>query len=408
MLSILPIILATVLVVMFLLSAALIWRYTERNRLHKTLVFILILWALMFLGLELNLIRIYDGHNLPTSGALNFHNIVLGMIGQFSLLSYAAVAIHPHLITIKNSLLFLSPVLLTLGIYIVWHLVTGIPINYRYLTIEELWEARGTFPVVLRTLMLIFFCIYLFINLRNIWMLVPIYNKYSEGAYSDIAYNVKWLRMVVIATGAICLAYLIVLIWNHPLSLVLYTIVTCVCLMILTDNAVFHKVFQDPEDFKVEWSFREGWHQVLFSQKLQALESAEVNDSNECTGEQMGNLFAKQEQDMEAALEKWMMDDKPFRNPDFSFKNVNEKFPSLDFHLLTGIMERRNHTFQSYVRQYRIEEACRLMQQPKAQLTAAEISIQVGFNRYTSFNRAFASVMNESPSQYRKKMMQKE
>ena len=406
--SLLPILLGTVLIVMFSMSAVLIWRYTERNRLQKTLVVVLVLWILMFLGLELNLIRVYDGQNLPTSGMLNFHNIILGLIGQFSLLSYAAVAIHPRLIAWKNSLLFLSPVLLVLAIYMVWHLVTGTPMNHRYLTMEELWAARGTFPVLLRTLMLLFFCIYLFINLRNIWLLVPIYNRYSESVYSDMDYNVKWLRIVVISTGAICIAYLIVLIWNYPLSLVVYTLVTCGCLAMLTDNAVFHKVFQEPEDFKVEWSFRKGWHEVCRPQKPTLREEESPTDEpNGLQSMEVGQPD-KQEPDIETALEEWMSSEKPFCRPDFSFKDVTGKFPSLDYHTLTEIMERRNHTFQSYVRQHRIEEACRLMRQPKTEITANDISLQVGFSRYTSFNRAFVIVMNESPSQYREKVMQKE
>lgn len=399
MLSILPILLVTTLVVMFSMSAVLVWRYTERNSLQKTLVGVLVLWTFMFLGLEINLIRVFDGQHIPTSGVLNFHNIVLGLIGQFSLLSYAAVAIHPRLIAVKNSLLFLSPVLLTIAVYVVWHLVTDTPMNYRYLTMTELWAARGSFQVVLRMLMLVFFCIYLFVNLRNIWMLVPIYNKYSEGAYSDIAYNVKWLRMVVIATGAICVAYLIVLLWNHPISLILYTIVTCGCLMMLTENAVFHKIFQEPEEFKVVWSFRKGWHEIVLNKKNMSQERTDNRIEN--SDRQTGKPDYELEEDWEAALEEWMSVEKPFCNPDFSFKDVIEKFPSLNYHKLTDIMECRSHTFQSYVRQHRIEEACRLMKQTEVKVKVKNISIKVGFSRYTSFNRAFLAVMNELPSQYR-------
>lgn len=63
------------------------------------------------------------------------------------------------------------------------------------------------------------------------------------------------------------------------------------------------------------------------------------------------------------------------------------------FKKVTGI------TFQEYVIQQRVKEACRLMQNPNASIT--DISFTVGFNDPSYFSRVFKRYMGQTPSQYR-------
>ena len=380
MMGLLPILWLAILLTMLAMLVLQLWFYTDHNRLQKTLMVIIILWFLMFLGLEISLIRVYNGTGTPVKGVLNFHNILLGLVGMFSLLSYPSVVLHPHLVKVRHTILLLSPVLLTLLIYVVWHLFTDTSMNYRYLTIVELWENRWSVPVLLRLLMLFFFICYLVTMLWHFWQLVPIYNRYSEDNYSDAVYNVRWLRIVISAVGSICVAYIVVLICKNPLWELLYAIVTGVFFCILTDNAVSHRLFSN--HINVQWSLSKGWYR--------AEESVVVED---CTNDE------KQLRQ----LDQWMDEQKLFLNPDFCAKDLYAVFPELKGKL-SALLEHRDHTFQSYVRDYRIKEACRLMM-IAPELSNKELAFKLGFTIASSFNRAFVAVMKMTPQSYKKEQL---
>ena len=55
-------------------------------------------------------------------------------------------------------------------------------------------------------------------------------------------------------------------------------------------------------------------------------------------------------------------------------------------------------TFVTYLNEYRIELACRLLKQQK--VSVAEICYQVGFNNVPYFNRVFKKMKGVSPSEY--------
>ena len=61
-------------------------------------------------------------------------------------------------------------------------------------------------------------------------------------------------------------------------------------------------------------------------------------------------------------------------------------------------------TFQEYLVRIRLEEACRLMSNPSASVT--DIAYTVGFNSPSYFSRAFRQVFDESPSDYRRMLIE--
>jgi AraC-like DNA-binding protein/mannose-6-phosphate isomerase-like protein (cupin superfamily) len=56
-------------------------------------------------------------------------------------------------------------------------------------------------------------------------------------------------------------------------------------------------------------------------------------------------------------------------------------------------------TFTDFVNRYRIQKACLLLHEDK---TIAEASFACGFNNVTYFNKVFKSILNKTPSEYRK------
>lgn len=381
MISYISILLLIFVIVLMLGLATGLWILTERNRLQKTLIGILGLWVVMFIGLLINFICLYNGVQTPVLGVMNFHGIWMGLIGLFSLASYPAVALHERQISLCKTFSWLSPVLLTLAVYIIWHLVTGTEMNYRYLTLSELWENRFTMPVVLRMLMLVLFIAYLTLVLVNIWHLIPVYQKYSDDNYADTAHNVDWLRLVIAAIGSICTAYLIVIIWKHPIGEILYALTICAFFVLLSVNAFSRKLFAQSDRIAVTWSFRYGW---LLIEKQHSIEDIVMLE-------------------IETRFNEWINIQKPYTDHDFTAETVYAVFPELRYPALTALLASRGHTFKSYVRELRVAEACRLMED-YPELLCKQIAFQVGFSSSQVLSRSFISVTGKSPGDFRKKI----
>lgn len=62
-----------------------------------------------------------------------------------------------------------------------------------------------------------------------------------------------------------------------------------------------------------------------------------------------------------------------------------------------------NSTFTDFVNQYRIRKACLLLSQEK---TIAEACFETGFNNVPYFNKVFKTIMNKTPSEYKKEEME--
>jgi AraC-like DNA-binding protein len=66
------------------------------------------------------------------------------------------------------------------------------------------------------------------------------------------------------------------------------------------------------------------------------------------------------------------------------------------------INERRNQSFNDFVNQYRIEEACRRLTDPGwKNMTILQIAYETGFYSKSVFNTAFKKFTGQTPSQYR-------
>jgi AraC-like DNA-binding protein len=61
-------------------------------------------------------------------------------------------------------------------------------------------------------------------------------------------------------------------------------------------------------------------------------------------------------------------------------------------------------SFYDWIAQYRVEEAKRLMTDPKtSQFTVEQIAEEVGYNSKSAFNKAFKKFAGQTPSEFRTK-----
>lgn len=372
-----------ILATIMLLLALCVWRFSKFERAQKALFLVLIIWSAVFFSLEMQYILRGDCAHYPTS-SLQFTDIVAGVLGLITLMGYPASVLCRQIATWRRVLLFLSPFFALLAVYVVWHLVTGTPLNYNYVTFTNLWAHRHTVSVQLRLLIIVVFIIYQIMELCYLWILIRLWNRYSEDNYSDVAHNVAWLRLVLIGVVSICTMYLFVIVYKHPISELLYTVSVCVFFLLMTEKAITHKQFVESDEVVARWSWKDGWQ---LTEKKPVVERK--------TDPEVLSL-------LEAKLDAWMQTSKPFSDPDFTTQDVYAVFPELRHPVLKELLARRETTFQAYVRAHRIDEACRLMHQ-NPDMVGKEIALKIGLSSPWVFSRSFVAARGDTPTEYRRK-----
>ncbi len=97
-----------------------------------------------------------------------------------------------------------------------------------------------------------------------------------------------------------------------------------------------------------------------------------------------------------------MESEKPFLNSNLTLQKLAETISMQPHHLSQIINERMHQNFFDFVNNYRIEEAKKLLTEPRSELlTILAIAEEVGFNSKSSFNVAFKKCTSMTPSQFR-------
>ena len=103
-------------------------------------------------------------------------------------------------------------------------------------------------------------------------------------------------------------------------------------------------------------------------------------------------------------LEQAMEQDKLFLNPNLSFERLAEKLDIPVKDLSATINRHYQVNFYEYINHYRIQEAKRLLEDPKqSHRSITDIFYDAGFNSKSVYNTLFKKKFNMTPSQFRKK-----
>jgi AraC-like DNA-binding protein len=97
---------------------------------------------------------------------------------------------------------------------------------------------------------------------------------------------------------------------------------------------------------------------------------------------------------------KYLMEiKKVYRDADLSLRSLAEKM-SITSHRLSRILnEKLNRSFADFINYYRIEEAKKILVDPKwAQQNIEAVAIEVGYNTRVAFYRAFKNHTQMTPS----------
>lgn len=126
-------------------------------------------------------------------------------------------------------------------------------------------------------------------------------------------------------------------------------------------------------------------------------------DNNGVSTDKPAKIFVSQEmqQLIWERLQKKMKEEKVFLHPELSLHEMAELLETNTSYLSKVINERTGQNFNSFVNQYRIEEACLLLTNHKQQYLSIEgIALSVGFNSKSAFNGAFKKIKGFTPTEY--------
>lgn len=108
---------------------------------------------------------------------------------------------------------------------------------------------------------------------------------------------------------------------------------------------------------------------------------------------------ARRDDFIAAALKQCMEHDKIYLNPLLSLNDLAAAAGTNKTYI-SSYINSRGKTFYDYVNEYRISEACRIMETSNERLSTADVATLSGFNSISSFNRYFLKIKGVTPANY--------
>ena len=230
------------------------------------------------------------------------------------------------------------------------------------------------------------FFIYLFISLRAVKRYeLAAANQYSESKKVTLG----WLKTTI----WFFLALMIVSAINGYLSFqsvgnIYFVILSLmVFLLLLFIIFVLFKALRNPQIFSA-------WEEKQIEEAIQVPKTAMLQQDNE-------------KQKALEKLQKHMQTAKPFLEPELTLDELANQLSIKPKMLSQTINELLRQNFFEFINNYRIEEAKRLLTNPKdKKITVLEVMYEVGFNSKSSFNTLFKKATGLTPSEFKKNNLQ--
>lgn len=108
-------------------------------------------------------------------------------------------------------------------------------------------------------------------------------------------------------------------------------------------------------------------------------------------------------------IEQLFQDEKIYREEGLTIAKLAEKINEKEYMIRKVINQQMNYkNFNDFLNQYRIKDACHILSDPdQHKKTVLEISYEVGFNSLAPFNRAFKTITEKTPTEFRKEKSEK-
>jgi AraC-like DNA-binding protein len=229
------------------------------------------------------------------------------------------------------------------------------------------------------------FLLYLFASLQ----LIAAYKKEArQFVSSNSQYSVSWLSSTILFFLLIILITIINSLLAQTVLASYYLIVfnILVLTMLIYIMNVFLKALKTPYFF----SFSEEGHVV-----------------NPVTPSSYNRHYQLEKEEMEKivlAVQHYMQNGKPWQEPELTLNQLASRLSLKPRQLSRAVNDILGQNFYDFINRYRIEEASRLLTNPKDdKITILEVLYEVGFNSKSSFNTLFKKYTGLTPTAFRQK-----
>ena len=210
------------------------------------------------------------------------------------------------------------------------------------------------------------------------------HRKYIRDNYSYTEHvDVNWALNFAIVLAVCAIAFVAVATQQTWVSRAVFNLVIMLAWVYLNTLARRHSVVDIPP-------------MVMFAFPIikKNTESPQVNDAPETSSETYA-VLAEQ-------LENCMAERKLYLNPKLTLQEVCSTIGTNRTYLSDYLNKVLKTTFYEYINGLRIARACEIIDAmtPENKQSMLEVSEVSGFNSISTFNRSFAKVMGQTPSQY--------
>jgi AraC-like DNA-binding protein len=210
------------------------------------------------------------------------------------------------------------------------------------------------------------------------------YRIKAENWYSNVdAISMKWLKIITVLSLILsfgwnvwwCFYYL----WK---DLSFLSVLLCFNLVIVFITAFYiirqEEVFKDSNRMNETFPDRTDEHIKYSKQKIE------------------DKIFEKYKKDLLSFMEKH----KPYLDEDITIRILAERIMIPVHHLSIVINSRLNKNFSSFINEYRVNEALRMLRESEnSKINILSVAFRSGFNSKASFNSVFKKMTGKSPSE---------
>jgi len=351
----------------------------------------MLMWGLAYVA---QLLSILHGNALPQRGILPPFGILAGNLAIITTMFYAIEVIRPGWLSLKRATLCFIPFIVMVGSYLgMLRLMGESPLVLT--NMDMLATNLGRFNVWYRIVMLTVTLSYLVIIEIILLRYAPSYRQWTDNNYSspelmDVSWftyytgGFIWLTALYVATQLTA---------NWYVHMAHYT-----TLIVFFGYVTYKGLFQRnayPEGF-----FHNTMNEKLAEKQAEEAEVALLPPEESISPIIFTGFFSESLEEYKTAFDEWMRCEKPYLRTNFQKSDVAVLFPMNRTYLSRLFSEGYGKSFSQVVRQYRIEEAKRLMQK-QPQLPLKQLATLCGFTSQVVFNRTFVEETGMTPKSYR-------
>jgi AraC-like DNA-binding protein len=246
-------------------------------------------------------------------------------------------------------------------------------------------DSNKLLPMIIVFSSLVLPILYIF----KIFTILRSYSAKAENWYSNLdSISMGWLKVIVVLSLMIFVGWCLLVSFSryHDYSVtgVILHFLIYLNLAIIFITAFYvirqEEVFKDSESLNENLSDKKDDHIKYSKQKIE------------------DKTFKKYKEDLLAYMEKY----KPYLDEDITIRTLAEQVSIPIHHLSIVINSRLNKNFSSFINEYRVNEALRLLRESSDEkINILSVAFQSGFNSKSSFNSAFKKITGKAPSEFR-------